>query len=211
MAVKTGNKIDYLIEVKAIGIDLKDNHLGQAINYAAKEGVKWAVLTNSIDWQVHRVIVKGQVDSDLAAQFNFLELSTRKQSDLELLFLLCKRAVGKNLIEDFYDKKQAISRYVIGAILGTEDIAKAVRRLIKQINRDVNVSTEEIHEAIMESIKRDIWKSEEGRKERARISRALKRKTPARKKAVEDTAPNPAADVSDALETGEDGMGGRGD
>lgn len=185
LAVKTGNKIDYLIEVKAIGIGLRDNHLSQAISYAAKEGVKWVVLTNGIDWQIHRVIVEGQIDSDLAAQFNFLELTTRKQSDLELLFLLCKRSVAKNLMEDFYDRKQAISRYVIGAMLGTEDIAKAVRKLVRQINSDVSVTPEEIQEVIIDSIKREVWESEEGKKERTRINRALKRKASPRKKTVE--------------------------
>jgi predicted type IV restriction endonuclease len=185
LAVKTGDKIDYLIEAKAIGISLRDNHLNQAIGYAAKEGVKWVVLTNGIDWQIHRVIVDGQIDNDLAAQFNFLELNTRKKSDLELLFLLCKRSVAKNLIEDFYDRKQAISRYVIGAILGTEEIAKAVRKVVRQINSDVSVTPEEIQEVIIDSIKREVWETEEGKKERARINRALKRKSASQKKIKE--------------------------
>ena len=55
LAIKTNKKIEYLIEVKAIGIDLKDSHLRQAVNYAAQEGIRWVVLTNGILWQVHRV------------------------------------------------------------------------------------------------------------------------------------------------------------
>ncbi len=188
LAIKTGDKIDYLIEVKAIGIRLRDNHLSQAITYAAKEGVKWVVLTNGIDWQIHRVIVDGQIESDLAAEFNFLELSTRKQSDLELLFLLCKRSVAKNLIDNFYDRKQAISRYVIGAILGTEETAKTVRKLVRQIKPDVSVTPEEIQAVIIDSIKREVWESEEGKKERNRINRALKRKSSPRKKTVDNTS-----------------------
>ncbi len=187
LAVKTGNKIDYLIEAKAIGMNLGDNHLKQLISYAAKEGVKWAILTNGINWQIHRVIVDGQIDNDLVAEFNFLELTTRKQSDLELLFLLCKQSVSKNLIEDYYDRKQAISHYVIGAILGTEDIARAVRTLVRKINTDVNVTPEEISEVIIDSIRREVWESEEGKKERKRIKRVLKHKSPSRKKTVVDT------------------------
>jgi len=33
LAIKTGKQVDYLIEVKAIGLELKDNHLKQAVNY----------------------------------------------------------------------------------------------------------------------------------------------------------------------------------
>ena len=55
LAIKTGKMVDYLIEVKAIGLDLKDNHLKQAVNYASREGIKWVVLTNGILWQIHRV------------------------------------------------------------------------------------------------------------------------------------------------------------
>ena len=185
LAVKTGDRIDYLIEVKAIGINLRDSHLNQAVNYAAKEGVTWVVLTNGIDWQIHRVVVAGQISNDLTAQFNFLELNIRRQSDLDLLFLLCKRAVAKNLLKDFHDKKQAISRYIIGALLGTEDIAKTVRRLVRQINPDVSVTPEEIQEVIIASIKREVWESEEGKKERTRINRALKRKSLPRKKTTQ--------------------------
>ena len=39
LAIKTDGKVKYLIEVKAIGIDLKDSHLRQALNYGANEGI----------------------------------------------------------------------------------------------------------------------------------------------------------------------------
>ncbi len=41
LAIKSGKKIQYLIEVKAIGLDLRESHLRQAVNYASHEGIKW--------------------------------------------------------------------------------------------------------------------------------------------------------------------------
>jgi len=35
LAIKVGDKVQFLIEVKAIGLSLKENHLRQAINYGA--------------------------------------------------------------------------------------------------------------------------------------------------------------------------------
>jgi hypothetical protein len=39
LAVKIDDEIRFIIEVKAIGIDLKDAHVKQAIDYAANEGL----------------------------------------------------------------------------------------------------------------------------------------------------------------------------
>ncbi len=59
LAIRIGKKVEYLIEVKAIGIELKDTHLRQAFSYASQEGIKWVVLTNGIMWQIYRVTIGG--------------------------------------------------------------------------------------------------------------------------------------------------------
>ena len=64
LAIKTNEKIQFLIEVKAIGLDLKENHLRQAIGYGAREGVKWVVLTNGIIWQIYRIRSKIPINYD---------------------------------------------------------------------------------------------------------------------------------------------------
>src|SRR5687768_17793026 len=46
LAVKLKGKLKFLIECKSAGTDLKDNHLRQATDYAANEGVEWILLTN---------------------------------------------------------------------------------------------------------------------------------------------------------------------
>jgi len=52
LAIKVDKKFEYLIEVKAIGLDLKPAHLRQAIDYGANKGVQWIILTNGMVWQV---------------------------------------------------------------------------------------------------------------------------------------------------------------
>ena len=54
LAVKLDDKIKYLIEVKDIGLTLKENHLRQAINYGANHGISWVVLTNAINWEIYK-------------------------------------------------------------------------------------------------------------------------------------------------------------
>lgn len=55
LAVKLDGSIKYLIEVKAIGMTLKENHLRQAVNYGANQGIPWVVLTNGIDWEIYKI------------------------------------------------------------------------------------------------------------------------------------------------------------
>ena len=52
LAVKVDENIRYLIEVKAVGIELKDIHIKQAIDYAANEGIEWVILTNGAVWRI---------------------------------------------------------------------------------------------------------------------------------------------------------------
>lgn len=163
LAVKIEGRLEYLIEVKAIGLDLRGNHLHQAVTYASKEGVRWVVLTNGLDWQIHRVFVDQQVTSDEVVSFKFTELSVRKASDIESLFLLCKRGLAKDLMQDFFEKQQACNKFVIGALLRSEEVASVLRRTLRKMKPGIQVSTSEIMELISESvIKREIIESEAG-------------------------------------------------
>lgn len=51
LAIKFDGTLQLLIEVKAIGLELKENFVKQAIDYAANQGVDWVVLTNGAYWR----------------------------------------------------------------------------------------------------------------------------------------------------------------
>jgi len=55
LAIKIENSPTLLIEVKAIGLELKDNHVRQVVDYAANQGVDWVALTNGIKWHVYKI------------------------------------------------------------------------------------------------------------------------------------------------------------
>ena len=40
LAIKIEDKLQFLVEVKAIGLDLKESHLRQAVNYGVNQGVQ---------------------------------------------------------------------------------------------------------------------------------------------------------------------------
>ncbi len=131
LAIKIAKKVEYLIEVKAIGLDLADKHLKQAVNYASRVGIKWVVLTNAAQWEIHRVNLDTRVHNERLFCFDFLEINPRQKDHQDLLFLLCKRGVQKDLIDDLYQYKQSINRHIIGALLLTNPVTSTIRRELK--------------------------------------------------------------------------------
>jgi len=176
LAIKSGKRVEYLIEVKAIGLSLKDNHLKQAVNYASMEGIKWVVLTNGVIWDVYRVSLDEKVNCELLFSFDFLEMNPRKKEQQELLFLLCKRGIEKDLIDDYYEYKQSVNRYIIGSFLLTDAVTNVVRREIRKLKPGIKVDIEEIRDLIGgEILKRDILESEAGVEANKQVCKFIKK------------------------------------
>ena len=55
LAIHIDNKLKFLVELKAIGLELKSHHLKQATDYAANQGVDWVVLSNGQYWQIYKI------------------------------------------------------------------------------------------------------------------------------------------------------------
>ena len=177
LAIKSAKKIEYLIEVKAVGISLKDSHLRQAVTYASQEGIRWVVLTNGIVWQIFRVTLEDRVEITKLIEFDFTALNPRKKDDQEMLFLLCKRGVQKDLIDEFYEYRQSVNCYTVGAVLLTEPVISVIRRELRKIKDGLKVSNEEIEELVAkEVIKRDLIESEAGKDAQKNIQKLSKKR-----------------------------------
>jgi len=176
LAIKTSKRVEYLIEVKAIGISLKSPHIRQAVTYASQEGIRWVVLTNGIIWQIYRVTVDDRVESTKLIEFDLTTLNPRKNDDLEMLFLLCKRGVQNDLIDEFYEYRQSVNCYTVGAVLLTEPVISVIRRELRKIKDGLKVSNEEIEKLVAkEVIKRELIESEAAKDARKSIQKLFKK------------------------------------
>lgn len=157
IAIKLNDKFEYLIECKSIGTDLRDNHLRQAIGYGANKGIPWIVLTNGIEWQVHKLKFEQPIQCELVAKFNINELSMKSERDIEKLAILTKEGVEKNLREELYEKIQCVNKFIIGQLLLSEPVVSTVRRELKKLSDGINVEETEILALLQDSIlRRDI-------------------------------------------------------
>jgi predicted type IV restriction endonuclease len=176
LAIKTDDKIQYLLEVKAIGITLKSSHLRQAVDYGANHGVQWVVLTNGIIWDLYRIRFERPIDYDLVSSINFLDLNPRKAEDQQKLFLLSKKGLSKSVREDYYERVQSVNRFVIGAIILNENIVGAIRREIKKLATGIKVEDKEVEQILRnEVLKRDVIEGDEASKALSRVHKITRK------------------------------------
>lgn len=193
LAVKSDNRVSYLIEVKAVGGDLKDNHLRQALDYAANQGVEWVVLTNAAIWQAHRVVFGKPISHDLVFQLDLLHDELRNPKIREAAFVLTKEGMTKSAITQFHAEKQALSKFNVAAVVRSEAVLAVVRRELKRAYPNLNPNLEQIKELVLsEVLKRDVVegeKADEAVKRMKRANRLLRAKKDAPQPPVEQPAP----------------------
>lgn len=192
LATKIDGVLETLIEVKAIGIELKDTHVKQAIDYAANEGVDWVLLTNGRCWRVYHLIFSKPIEHEVVVDIDILEISHRADSDLETLYLWSKEGWQKNVLDEYHSQQQALSRFFLGAMLQTEPVLKIIRKELKLVSPDVSIDIEQIKKVLTsEVIKREVLEGEKAEEARKKISKAA-----AKALKANQAASKPAASAS---------------
>lgn len=173
LAVKLDGKLAVLIEVKAIGIDLKEAHVKQAIDYAANQGVDWVLLTNGVRWCVYHVLFTKPIQQELVVDLDFLGLNTRSDNDLDVVYLWCKEGWIKSALGDFHTQKQALSRYFLAATIVSDPVLDVIRKELRKISPDVRIDNDQIKNVLVnEVIKREAMEGEKAEEARKKISKA---------------------------------------
>lgn len=187
LAVTIDGTVRYLIEVKAIGLTLKDNHLRQAINYGANHGIPWIVLTNGIVWDIYRIKFERPIVCEQTCSIDLSALSPRKADDLAKLFLLCKEGLAKDAIDAFHEHAQIVNRYTIAAILNSEPVLSLVRREIRRIAPTAKVNIGEIAALMPDVLKRDAIEGESAAHAKRRVTRSLGKQLRTKQAKVDDS------------------------
>ena len=177
LAIKLDNRLAILIEAKAIGIDLKEQHIKQAIDYAANQGLDWVVLTNGIVWLVYKVIFEKPIDKELVVSLDMGSVNHRSKEDIESLYLLCKEGWIKSALGDYHTQRQALSRFFIGAMLQTDTVLDVIRRELRRVSPDVKIESIDIKAVLLnEVIKREVLEGDKAKEANKKISKAAIKK-----------------------------------
>ncbi|MEA2238389.1 MAG: hypothetical protein QOC81_3113 [Thermoanaerobaculia bacterium] len=172
LATRIEGKFQMLIEVKAIGLDLKDGHVKQAVDYAANQGIEWAVLTNGNLWKVFRVIFAKPIDAELVLDIDLLALNPKNAADLENLYLLTRESMLKSGLYAYSDHLQATNKFYLAAVVLSDPVLESVRRELRRLS-DVKLEVDELREALkQEVIKREVLEGEKADGARKKMTKA---------------------------------------
>lgn len=173
LAIKLDGKLSTLIEVKAIGLELKESHVKQAVDYAANQGVDWVLLTNGIHWRVYNILFTRPITQELVVEIDFMVLNPKAETDIELLYLWCKEGWQRSALGEFHTQKQALSRFFLGAMILSESVLELVRRELRRVSPDVKIDIEQIKAVLVnEVVKREVMEGEKADEARKKIARS---------------------------------------
>lgn len=149
--IQLKRKKQFVVEVKAMEIDLTAKHLLQASHYAADEGIDWILLTNGMSLELHRVIFSKPVSDVQIFKFDLSDLSQMEKA-ADAVVNLTKRAVEKGELEEYWKRFDALSPTKLIKTLYTEEIIGAIRRKIKKdsgMNFDQTGVLNAVHELVI--------------------------------------------------------------
>jgi hypothetical protein len=173
LATKLDGQLATLIEVKAIGLELKDAHVKQAVDYAANQGVDWVLLTNGICWRVYRVQFTRPIEHELVVEIHFAALNPKAENDIETLYLWCKEGWQRSALGDFHIQKQALSRFYLAAMVLSDPVVEIIRRELRRVSPEVRIDLESIRDVLVnEVIKREVTEGDKADDARRKIGRA---------------------------------------
>lgn len=176
LAIRIDQKFQFLVEVKAVGVELKEQHVKQAVDYAANQGIEWVALTNGVVWKVYRVSFAKPIDRDLVVDIDLLTLNSKDEDAIGKLFLLTRDSIVKSALEEYHDHQQATSKFVLAAAILSEPVLEVVRRELRRMSPDVRVEVDELRSVVSQDVlKRDVIEGDQAAQARKKLSRAASR------------------------------------
>jgi hypothetical protein len=161
LAIKLDGELSLLIEVKAIGLELKDSHVRQAVDYAANKGCEWVALTNGVQWRVYRVTFSKPIEHELIAEFELIKLNHRRDADLEMLWLISKEGWQKSRLSEYATQQQSLNRFVLGSVVLSDPCLAVIRRELRRVYPEAKVSADQIQQVLAQDVlKRDVIEGE---------------------------------------------------
>lgn len=141
-----------VIEAKRIGAPLRDKQIFQATSYAAYAGIRWALLTNVVNWQLYRVATEDKVEADLVFA---LDLQGGLDGDSAYrLMLLSKTGITRcELLDKLWRKKVALSQESLIAAILNEEVLNKIRAVLLR-ERGYPLTNQEIQDAIEREVLR---------------------------------------------------------
>lgn len=189
LAVKVGTDVRFLLEAKAIGQTLKDNHVKQAIDYGANHGIEWVVLTNGIVWQVYKIHFRQPIDKSLIFEIDLLQASAKNAQFIECFGNLSRECFTQSSMTAFFQLQQATSKFSIAALLTSEPMLQALRKELRKVSSSIKIEDDQLIRILQnEVLKRETVDGEEAKQAQDFLKQSIKQMEKAKAKASKEAS-----------------------
>jgi len=132
----------FIVEVKAMSIVLSDKHLRQTQNYAANEGIDWALLTNGKCFNFYKILFNKPIESKCVFSFDLSDDKILDRASDSFQFLT-RTLAGKRGLESLWHRFIALEPSRISKLLFSKQVINYLRRTLKKSAR-VKITEDEI-------------------------------------------------------------------
>ncbi len=171
--IRNNGKHFAIVEVKAVSSKLNENHLYQAVSYAANEGVEWVILTNGAEWKLYRVLFTKPVAHQLVFEVSLVDEAMKPKEKADLLYLLTPEAQRRDELECYYQRQRAICGDNVAKLLLSESVLTKLRGEIKN-DSGHRLALDELAEILVHDVIRPDCQGEHVDRQLKRVKRAAK-------------------------------------
>jgi hypothetical protein len=136
----------FLVEVKALSLNLSDAHLRQAVNYGANEGIEWALLTNGKCFNLYKILFNKPIESRKMFSIDLSDPIQLKNA-IESIQFLHKDSVSNKGLDLLWNKCAALDPANVAGFLYTPNVINYIKKSLKD-NFKQKFTDEEIKIAI---------------------------------------------------------------
>jgi hypothetical protein len=175
LAVKVGNEVRFLIEVKAIGVALKDSHVKQAVDYGANQGIEWVLLTNGWNWQIYKIEFGQPIDKAKVFDIDLFQLTGRSDQVVDCFGNLSREGFTASSMAAVFQQQRATSKFSLAVILQSDNVITAARRELRRLFPGLKIDDDQVRSTIVDRVlKRELVESDEAKQTAAMIKKAAK-------------------------------------
>ena len=172
LGIKIGGTFQFLIEVKAIGLELKHSFTKQAIDYAANQGTEWVILTNGEIWRAYKVSFGKPIDYEQVLELNLPQINPKNADNIEMLYHLSKEGWLKSVLGEFHMQQQALSRFSLAAMVTSPPVLEVIRRGLRKFSPDIKINVDQIKNVmVQEVLKREVVEGEKAEEAKKKVGR----------------------------------------
>lgn len=135
-----------VVEVKRAGMPMRGRQIFQATSYGAYAGIRWALLTNLLEWQLYRISTGDRIESNLVFTVN-LKNGLDDESAYHLALISYYGLGRRGLLEKLWLKISTLGYESLVAALLNQDVVAKIRSILSR-ESGVSLTQDEVQAAI---------------------------------------------------------------